>query len=159
MQSRPVAVFRDLTRAESEAILSRNHVGRIAYSFHDRVDVEPIHYVYDEGWIYGRTALGAKLVTLSHHRWVAFEVDEIEGLFDWRSVIVHGAVYVLGGDDPALADPALAHGLALLRRLLPETLTEADPAPFRTVLFRVYASEITGREASMTRSAGTSGNP
>jgi len=37
--------FRALDEEESQAILSRNHVGRIAYSFHDRDDIEPIHYV------------------------------------------------------------------------------------------------------------------
>lgn len=32
---------------EAEALLTRNHVGRIAFSLHDRVDMEPLHYVYD----------------------------------------------------------------------------------------------------------------
>ena len=35
-QSAPT--FRDLTEAELNALLARNHVGRIAYSFRDRVE-------------------------------------------------------------------------------------------------------------------------
>ena len=38
--------IRELTRAEIEALLTRNNVGRIAYAFKDRVDIEPINYVY-----------------------------------------------------------------------------------------------------------------
>lgn len=143
--------FRALDKAESQAILSRNHVGRIAYSFHDRVDVEPIHYVSDGGWIYGRTSPGTKLATLSHHRWVAFEVDEIDGPFDWRSVVVHGTVYWLTPNASDGSQRDAEAGLALLRNFLPETLTEDDPTPFRTVLFRISASEVTGRCASTVR--------
>lgn len=144
--------FRALDKAESQAILARNHVGRIAYSFHDRVDIEPIHYVCDAGWIYGRTSPGTKLATLSHHRWVAFEVDEIDGPFDWRSVVVHGTVYWLS-DTSHASERETETGVTLLRSFLPETLTADDPTPFRTVLFRLSTSEITGRCASTRHSA------
>jgi hypothetical protein len=50
-------------------------VGRIAFSIHDRVDIEPLLYVFVHGWIYGRTQPGRKIEVLSHHRWVAVEVD------------------------------------------------------------------------------------
>ena len=147
--------FRALDRAESEAILSRNHIGRIAYSFHDRADIEPIHYAYEDGWIYGRTSPGVKIVTLTHHRWVAFEVDEVDGPFDWRSVVVHGTVYLLTSDDAQATERDLARGLALLRRFLPEAFTADDPTPFRTVLFRLSTSEITGRCASTVATTQT----
>src|SRR6476659_6971000 len=74
--------IRELTRDEMEALLTRNNVGRIAYAFKDRVDIEPINYVYKDGWVYCRTSHGSKLETMEHHRWVAFEVDEVRGLFD-----------------------------------------------------------------------------
>lgn len=141
-------VFRELRREESEEILSRNHVGRIAFAFHDRVDIEPIHYVFDSGWIYGRTGQGTKLATLAHHRWVAFEVDEVTDLFDWRSVVVKGAFYLVDADTPMQHDPAFTRGVELLRSLLPETLRADDPAPFRRSVFRIHLDEVTGRSAS-----------
>lgn len=70
--------FRPLDRPEMEALLARNHVGRLAFSFHDRVDIEPIHYVYADGVLYARTSPGHKLTTLAHHRWVALEADEVD---------------------------------------------------------------------------------
>jgi len=84
-------VFRELDRGEIEEILARNNVGRLAFSLHDRVDIEPINYVFDSGWIYGRTSHGTKLSTIAHHRWVAFEVDEVHGIFQWSSVVIKGA--------------------------------------------------------------------
>ena len=50
--------FRELSARESTALLRRNHVGRMAFAFHNRVDIVPIHYVYSGGWVYGRTSLG-----------------------------------------------------------------------------------------------------
>ncbi|MEO7042035.1 MAG: pyridoxamine 5'-phosphate oxidase family protein, partial [Gemmatimonadaceae bacterium] len=93
--------IRELSRLEIEEILARNHVGRIAFTLHDRVDIEPIHYVFDAGWIYGRTSQGTKLSTIEHHRWVAFEVDEVKELFHWRSVVIKGAFYLIDPDTSA----------------------------------------------------------
>lgn len=153
------AHIRDLTRTEIDAILSRNNVGRIAFSFHDRIDIEPINYVYRDGWIYGRTSKGSKIDAIAHHRWVAFEVDEVSGLFEWRSVVVKGGFYIMNsevpghhgpGDTSAQEDPSFAQGIALLRSLIPDTLLSADPAPYRHTVFRIHLDEVTGREAVPT---------
>jgi nitroimidazol reductase NimA-like FMN-containing flavoprotein (pyridoxamine 5'-phosphate oxidase superfamily) len=134
--------FRALDDGEIQAVLARNHVGRIAYTFRDRVNIVPLHYVYSDGWIYGRTSPGEKLVTIGHHRWVAFEVDEVQGPYDWRSVVVHGGFYVLSHDDRAWTQ-----ALERVRGVVPYPLTQDDPTPFRTVLFRIAVQESSGREA------------
>lgn len=143
------AHFRELDRAECDAILKRNRVGRLAFAFHDRVDIEPINYVYADGYIYGRTSPGTKVVALAHHPWVAFEVDEVDGLAEWRSVVVHGTVYRLEPGHDALTNKQYAHAVAVLRRLVPAALTPEDPVPHRTIVFRILADEATGR-ASVT---------
>ncbi|HEX8726204.1 MAG TPA: pyridoxamine 5'-phosphate oxidase family protein [Gemmatimonadaceae bacterium] len=139
--------FRELTSEECEALLAVNHVGRLAFSFKDRTDIEPIHYVFENGWIYGRTAEGSKLTTIGHHPYVAFEVDEVRGIFDWRSVVAHGTVYVLESGDGEANAAEYARAVELLRRFLPKTLKEGDPVPFRTVLFGIRVNEMQGREA------------
>src|SRR5271169_1022659 len=100
MGSVKAPVIRDLSRDECETILARHHVGRIAFASPARVDIEPINYVYADGWVYCRTSRGTKVAIIQHHRWVAFEVDEVVGLFDWRSVVVRGGVYFLDSDSP-----------------------------------------------------------
>lgn len=141
-------VFRELSREEIEQVLASHNVGRIAFSLHDRVDIEPISYVFDSGWIYGRTSHGTKLSTIAHHRWVAFEVDEVKGPFEWQSVVVKGAFYLVGADTSMHQDPAFTRGVDLLRALIPETLTAHDPTPFRNSVFRIHLDEVTGRAAN-----------
>ncbi len=137
--------FSKLSDADSLALLARNHVGRLAYSFHDRVDIQPIHYVMDGDWLYGRTQVGSKLVTLAHHGWCAFETDEVRDLFYWDSVVARGSFQIL---DPELgSSDAYTRGAELLRLLIPDALTENDPVPRRLVLFRIHIDEVTGRSA------------
>ena len=88
-------VIRELSRDEVEETINRNRVGRIAFSFHDRVDIQPIHYIYERGWLYGRTSEGEKIYTLKHNQWIAFEIDEVNDLFEWRSVVVHGSFWII----------------------------------------------------------------
>lgn len=140
------AAFRELTRAECDELLGRNHVGRIAFSYHDHVDIEPINFVYDNDWIYGRTVDGTKLRTLAHNRWLAFEADEVDALFDWRSVVVKGALYILESDGARGDD--YEHAVGVMQRADPDLFAAHDPAPQRTVVFRIHVDQITGRAAS-----------
>jgi nitroimidazol reductase NimA-like FMN-containing flavoprotein (pyridoxamine 5'-phosphate oxidase superfamily) len=141
--------IRTLNRAECDAILARNHVGRIAYARGNRIDVEPIHYVFHDGWLYGRTGHGAKLEATGYTWWpVAFEVDEVEELFRWRSVVVHGGFYTISPEGVAGESEEWERAVELLRTLIPETFTPDDPVASRKVLFRVAVQEVSGREST-----------
>ena len=137
-----------LSVPKSEEILARNRVGRLAFSVHGRVNVVPVHFVYEKGWVYGRTSPGGKLLQILRNRRVAFEVDEHAALFDWRSVVVHGTFYIIEQTPENAA--VFEHAVDLLRKLHPEVLTASDPIPSRSHLFRINAAEITGRSASPT---------
>ena len=145
MTARPT--FRDLTPDECHAILARHNVGRLAFGMKDRVDITPIHYVHDDGWLYGRTAAGRKLEVIAHNRWVALEVDEVDGLFDWRSVVVKGGLYILRPNGSEAEVSAYRTGLRMIRRLVPEALADRDPIPEHALLFRIHIDELSGREA------------
>ena len=142
-------VFRDLSRDEVEKILERNNVGRLAFSLHDRVDIQPIHYVYERGWLYGRTSEGEKIATLAHNQWVAFEVDEVKDTFDWRSVVVHGSFWILHPRGSPRAEELWAKAAELMSTIVPGALTEHDPVGFRQTLFRIAISDVRGREAGL----------
>jgi nitroimidazol reductase NimA-like FMN-containing flavoprotein (pyridoxamine 5'-phosphate oxidase superfamily) len=149
-QQRSGVRFRALERSEMEELLTRNHVGRLAYSFHDRVDVEPIHYVYRNGTVYCRTSPGTKLTMLAHNPWVALEVDEAQDLFEWQSVVVRGTVYLLDEHGSEADVRAREEAIVSMRELLPELLTPADPAAFRQVVLGIFPNEMTGRRAERT---------
>lgn len=141
--------FRELARDEIEAMIGRNNVGRIAFAFHDRVDIEPIHYIYERGWLYGRTSEGEKLSTLAHNQWVAFEIDEIKDIFDWRSIVIHGSFWIIHPRGSPHAEELWAKAANLVGEIVPGSLTESDPVGFRHILFRVAISDVRGREAKM----------
>lgn len=137
--------FRELSPDECRAFLIKHNVGRIAFTRNDRVDIEPINYVSDGEWIFGRTGAGAKLTTLLHHPWCAFETDDVRDIFDWESVVVKGTFYLL---DPEIGSPdTYQRAQKLLRKLVPGTFSAHDPVPHRDILFGVFAHEISGRSA------------
>jgi len=144
--------IRELSDKESRGLLARKDVGRLAYSFHDRVNTEPINYVVDGDWIYGRTSVGSKLISLAHHPWCAFEVDDVRGRFEWESAVVHGTFHLLDPEHGSV--DAYDQCLRLLRLTDADTLRVDDPTPNRGSLFRIHIDEITGRRATKTNSKG-----
>jgi nitroimidazol reductase NimA-like FMN-containing flavoprotein (pyridoxamine 5'-phosphate oxidase superfamily) len=137
-----------LSRAQCMKLLARNHVGRLAYTFRDAVDIVPLHYAYEDEWIYVRTS-GPKLAKLRHHRWVAFEVDEIFAMYDWSSVVVHGAVYLL--DRSSVVTDTWETAVRVLQRHFPDAFTDRDPVPFRTAVFRIHVDSVSGRRTTPVR--------
>jgi nitroimidazol reductase NimA-like FMN-containing flavoprotein (pyridoxamine 5'-phosphate oxidase superfamily) len=149
-------IFRELLPEECTALLARGHVGRLAYVLHGQVGIVPIHYAHADGWLYGRTAPGEKLAALRSHPWVALEVDEIEGLFDWRSVVVRGAFYRLAREGAHGDRARWERAVAAIRSFVPEAFGADDPTPQRDVLFRIHVGEVTGRAASTSASPARS---
>lgn len=150
MTARKQLAIGDLPREDALEILGRNHVGRIAFAFHDRVDIEPISFVFEDDWIYARTSPGAKLTTVLHAPYVAFEVDEVHDRYHWRSVVVHGTIYFPLPDGGPADQKDYQTAVELLRSAEPEALTDDDPTPHRIAVFRIHADEIIGREAALS---------
>ena len=87
------------------------------------------------------------MTLLEHHPWVAFEIDDVRGLFEWRSVVVKGTVYFAEPDGSAVNDETWQTSLEALRRLVPTALMPDDPTPGRKVVFRIHIDEMHGRAA------------
>lgn len=134
-----------LDRRACEELLARHNVGRIGFTFRDRVDIEPLHYVYSDGWLYGRTQEGTKLRTLARHPWVAFEVDEVESLWSWRSVVVKGRMEF--PDPSQFPSEQEKYNLAVtaFRQLVPNAFAEGDPTPERNIVWAIPLHTVEGR--------------
>jgi uncharacterized protein len=155
--------LRVMDRNAAEALLRRHHVGRMAFTHHDRVRIRLVNYVFADGWIYARMEPGEGVVTLRHNQWIAFEVDEVDGIFDWRTVIVHGSVHFLLDPSASVtpAAPAIGHAydkaVRLLRGVLPAVLTPDDPFPGRTHVHRIHVDEVRGLAARSDTPPGPPG--
>ncbi len=147
----PTPVFLVLSDDDCAAVLARNHVGRLAFVRDGIVDIEPLAYTFDGDWLFLRSAYGTKLEALAHNPYVAFEVDEIDGPFDWESVVVHGTVYVLDQAGGQVERAAYFRAVKAIREVAPDALTKHDPTPARQI---VYGLHIDRRDGRMARSPG-----
>jgi uncharacterized protein len=138
---------RNLDARDAERLLSTHHTGRMAFAFHDRVTMTLVNYVYRDKWIYARLGQGPALSTLQHRQWVAFEVDEIDGVYDWRMVIVRGSVQFLNNDRSSPDWCDFNRAVALLRGEVASILTSDDPHPERLQIYRIHLDECSGQES------------
>jgi nitroimidazol reductase NimA-like FMN-containing flavoprotein (pyridoxamine 5'-phosphate oxidase superfamily) len=139
--------FAALTPAGCKKVLKRNHVGRLAYMNGRMVDIEPLGYAMAGDWLFARSAPGAKLAALAHRPYAAFEVDEVDGPFDWRSVVAHGTVYRLPSDGLPQDRRAYRRAVGAIQRVMPTAFRSGDPVPDREVVYGLRIHHLDGREA------------
>ena len=80
----------DLTLNQIEMVLQRETIGRIGCHADNTTYVVPIIYAYDGQFVYGHTKEGMKIDMMRKNPKVCFEVDTIENMSNWRSVIAWG---------------------------------------------------------------------
>ena len=137
-----------LSPEEIEVLLERSVVGRIGCYAEGRIYVVPVAYAYDAGCVYAHTAEGLKLRMMRKNPSVCFEVDTVESVFNWRSVIAWGTFEELHG---AAAEDAMR---AIMLRFLQtkaqpnsRTLSSQRPgiASDQAVVYRIRLIEKMGR--------------
>jgi nitroimidazol reductase NimA-like FMN-containing flavoprotein (pyridoxamine 5'-phosphate oxidase superfamily) len=133
-----------LAESDVQSILARNHVGRLAFVVGGDADIRPLHFVHSHGMIYCRTTPDARLTRESLSGRVAFEVDEVESVFYWKSVIARGHCHVLTAEGADAEEWTRA--TELLRKVVRDTFKEGDPVPGRTAILRIAVDEVTGME-------------
>jgi nitroimidazol reductase NimA-like FMN-containing flavoprotein (pyridoxamine 5'-phosphate oxidase superfamily) len=146
----------DLDREHANMVLATQHVGRLACCLNDQPYIVPVTYTYDDGYIYGHTNDGRKIEMLRQNPHVCFEVDVIETMTKWRSVIANGTFEELHGRDAARALDRLFEQLGHLETSesagIPENLDHFQEVarkiklrPTKGVTYRIKIDELTGR--------------
>ncbi len=80
----------DLSEQEMNSLLENQLVGRIGCHTDGEIFVVPITYVYKDGYIYGHSREGKKIHMMRKNPRVCFEVDEMESISHWKSVMIWG---------------------------------------------------------------------
>ncbi|WP_291048497.1 pyridoxamine 5'-phosphate oxidase family protein [Herbiconiux sp.] len=78
-----------LSEQECWQRLSENTLGRLVVNAGGEIDVFPVNYVVSDGVLYLRTAPGTKLLELTIHPDVVFEIDHVDDRAAY-SVVVKG---------------------------------------------------------------------
>jgi uncharacterized protein len=102
------AMLGALADAQIQDVLRTATIGRIGCRDGDSVYVVPISFVYEDGCAYGHSAEGRKLTLMRAAPDVCFEVEDVRGLSDWRSVVARGRFEELHGADARAALDRLA---------------------------------------------------
>ena len=80
----------NLNSRQIEHVLQSLIIGRIGCHADNKTYVVPVTYAYDGTYIYGHTKEGLKIDMMRKNPMVCFEVDVMENMSNWRSVIAWG---------------------------------------------------------------------
>src|SRR4029078_4045231 len=83
-------MFGSLNERGIEHVLKHQLVGRIGCHTHNKTYVVPICYAYEKNCIYGRTFEGMKVNMMRENPKVCFQIENLEGMGKWQSVICWG---------------------------------------------------------------------
>jgi nitroimidazol reductase NimA-like FMN-containing flavoprotein (pyridoxamine 5'-phosphate oxidase superfamily) len=142
-----------LTDQQIEHVLQSQIIGRIGCCTKNKMYVVPVTYVYHKGYIYAQSKEGLKIKIMRENPGICFQVDSLENMTNWRSVIVWGEYEELKGPKAQKAGMKI-----LLDRLAPFMISETvRPSPghshppeivekdLKAVAYRIKVIEKTGR--------------
>ena len=146
-------MFGILSEEGIEKLLKDQLVARIGCHANDITYVLPLSYAYDGTYIYGRTFDGLKVQMIRENPKICVQVDDIQNLANWRSVIAWGVFEEL--TDHTQKKEALK---VLTSRSLPiehsETMelsahwpftSESEMDEIKGIVFRIHLLRKTGR--------------
>ncbi|NJM27022.1 MAG: pyridoxamine 5'-phosphate oxidase family protein [Bacteroidia bacterium] len=80
----------ELSEEQIDLVLHSQAVGRIGIFASGMIYVVPVTYAYHNGFIYAHSKEGTKVKMMRENGSVCFEVDVIDNMANWRSVIAWG---------------------------------------------------------------------
>lgn len=142
-----------LTDAQIIQVLQAQSLGRIGCQADGKIYVVPVTYVYHNGFIYAHSKEGMKIKMMRANPSVCFQVDAMENMTNWRSVIVWGEYEELRSEREQEAGMKI-----MMDRLAPFVTSEtvrtshsASRAPevvekgLKAVAYRIKIAEKSGR--------------
>jgi len=145
-------MFGKLNTEEIEQVLMHQVVGRLGCHADDITYVVPVSYAYDGRFIYGRSFEGMKIDMMREDPKVCFQVDIMNNMSDWQSVIAWGIYEEL--KNPTERNEALHQLMDRRLPLLSSETTHLSPVwPFtphdiseiKGIVFRILVTKKTGR--------------
>jgi nitroimidazol reductase NimA-like FMN-containing flavoprotein (pyridoxamine 5'-phosphate oxidase superfamily) len=149
-------MIQDMDPRECVELLRRNYVGRLAFIVGKSPYVIPItYYYYDQAGncIISYASEGHKIEAMRINESVSLEVDEIDSVSKWKSVLVHGTFEELSGIDAKGQLHEFAQGVKDLinkkedkeLQFIHEFSSKLSFEKSSPVVYRIRINEITGK--------------
>ncbi len=142
----------DLNQEEIETFLKQQWFGHLGCHAEGQTYVVPISFVYKDGCFIGQTKLGRKIDMLRKNPLACLQVDSVQGIADWTSIIAWVEYQELQGTEAAESMGALIDMLAPKVEDLDSSRSPRDVTPGRhdgkpqmSVVYRLNVTEMTGR--------------
>lgn len=142
----------ELNQQQINTFLSSQVIGRIGCCRDDQVYVVPITYAHDGDYLYLHTNDGLKIQMMRENPDVCFEVDQVNNMTNWQSVIVWGIFEELEGKEAERALRFLTNRVAPL--VTSETFRPTyslqgtqyrEGSKMKLVVFRIKIQRASGR--------------
>ena len=143
----------ELTYQECRHILQKACVGRLGCARDNQPYVVPIHFDFNDTYIYGFTTLGQKIEWMRSNPLVCLEVDEEINNQQWTSIIIFGRYEELPDTPEHLA--ARTHAYAFLQKRAmwwePAYISAEhrdQPHSLIPIFYRIHIDKMTGHRAT-----------
>lgn len=142
-----------LNENQIEDLLTKQVTGRLGCHANGITYIVPINYFYRNPYIFAHSAGGQKIDMMRKNPKVCFQVDEIESVFRWKSVIAWGKFEeITGFDEKQQAMQGLIHRMMPLadkptdhpHHGITEKEAEID-TKIEVIVFKITLSKKTGR--------------
>lgn len=147
-------MIKNLEASACLKLLDSYYIGRLAYIYGKSPYVVPVTYFHqtEEKCILGYSANGHKIAAMKKNGDVALQVDDIQSIQKWRSVLVHGRFEELEGSTAKKYVHKFAEGVQ-------NTIVKTNGAKPKfiqdftsrlqkgtiPIVYRIHISDITGK--------------
>ena len=134
-------MINQLGERESRALLRGEATGRLGCSDHGKPYIVPVHYLFDNDYVYVQSPPGHKIDVLRDNPNACLQVDEVRDDAHWRSVLAFGLYEEV--KDMKERERVLADMFKRWPRTT-EVESQTKKAAPDTIIFRIRVTDITG---------------
>ena len=139
---------KDMAPKEIRALLHRIGFGHLGCAREGRPYVVPMHYAYDGEYLYLFTTEGMKTGFIEANPEVCMQVEEVESVSRWESVMVNGrAERITNQDDKEHAMQLITSSNPGLTPALNQRQLNGSERTDEIVLYRIRPAGMDGRRA------------
>ena len=135
----------ELSQSQIQQVLRNETIARIGCLRDGLVYVVPVTYVYDGTYVWGHSMDGTKLRAMRRNPHVCVEVEQVDDLSNWRSVIAWGIFEECAGPDWDTGMSMLVDKIMPLLKFPPHSPPPDLSGLRRGSVYRIRLETMTGR--------------